>query len=80
MPDLTFLLDLPVAISRERVAQRDGADRDRMEQQDTAFYDRVRLGFLRLAQYAPRYRVFDATKPPEELIAQAMNEIASIAV
>jgi dTMP kinase len=76
-PDLTFVLDLPVAISRERVALRDGLVLDRMEQQDEAFYERVRRGFLSLAERSNRYRVFDATKPPEELIAQAAREIAA---
>ena len=69
--DLTFVLDLPVALSRERVAQRDGGTRDRMEREDPAFYERVRRGFLDLASRAGRYRVLDATKPPEELVAQA---------
>jgi dTMP kinase len=79
IPDLTFVLDLPVALSRERVATRDGASRDRMEQQDIAFYERVRRGFLSLAALEPRYRVLDATKPAEELIAQAQREIPGAA-
>ncbi len=70
--DLTLVLDLPVALSRERVAQRDGGTRDRMEREDPAFYERVRRGFLDLASRAGRYRVLDATKPPEELAAQAL--------
>ncbi len=71
VPDLTFVLDLPVPISRERTAARDGGAGDRMEREDPGFYERVRRGFLDLAERSPRYRVFDATKPPQELIAQA---------
>lgn len=71
LPDLTFVLDLPVAISRERVAARDGSAADRMERQGLDFYERARLGFLDLAARAARYHVLDATKPAEELAAQA---------
>jgi dTMP kinase len=75
VPTMTFVLDLPVALSRERVAQRDGAQRDRMECEDQGFYERVRRGFLDLSAREPRYRVVDATKPPEQLAAQAYEAI-----
>ncbi len=72
--DLTFILDIPVAISRDRVAGR--KERlDRMESEDDGFHERVRAGFLSVATSASRYRVFDATKSPEELLAQALREL-----
>lgn len=76
MPDLTFVLDLPVSLSRERVARRDGGSADRMEREEPAFYERVRRGFLALAARASRYRVLDATRPPEELAAAALAHLA----
>jgi dTMP kinase len=78
VPNLTFVLDLPVAISRERVAARNGGDGDRMEREDPAFYERVRRGFLDLARASSRYHVLDATKPPEELIAQAFQVLSGV--
>jgi dTMP kinase len=75
-PDLTFVLDLPVAVSRERTAARDGGAGDRMERQDEGFYERARLGFLELSHSAPRYRVLDATQEPIELVAEAYDAIA----
>lgn len=69
-PDATLVLDVPVAISRERMASRKAA-LDRMESEDDGFHQRVRDGFLAIATTSPRYRVFDATKPPPELVAQA---------
>ncbi len=75
LPDVTFILDVPVAVSRERVARRDGTASDRMEREDVAFYERVRRGFLDLASRSPRYRVFDATKPSEELVAEAFTAL-----
>lgn len=78
VPNLTFLLDLPVAISRERVATRNAGAGDRMEREDPAFYERVRHGFLDLARASSRYHVLDATKPPEELIAQAFQVLSGV--
>jgi dTMP kinase len=75
VPHRTFILDLPVPVSRERVAARDGEAADRMELQDENFYERARIGFLELAKAAPRYRVLDATKSPRELIAEAADAL-----
>ncbi len=77
-PDLTIVLDLPVAISRERVRART-ADPDRMEAEDDAFHVRVRDGFLALARDGGRYRVFDATRTPEQLVDAALDEILNYA-
>jgi dTMP kinase len=78
MPDLTFVLDLPVRLSRARIGNR-GKNADRIEAQDDAFHERVRDGFLRLASTSQRYRVLDGTKAPEVLVEEAMvavNEVA----
>jgi dTMP kinase len=76
--DRTFVLDLPVPVSRERARLRDAGAGDRMEREDTSFYERARLGFLDLASKSGRYRVLDASKPPEELIAQAYADLAQV--
>jgi dTMP kinase len=56
-PDLTIVLDLPVAAA---VARR-GREPDRMEQRDRAYHERVRAGFLAEARRRPdRVRVVDA--------------------
>ena len=69
-PELTFLVDVPVEVSRERVRARGGADR--LEREDAAFHTRVRDGYLELARrFAHRYVVFDGTRPPEELAGAA---------
>lgn len=77
-PNLTVVLDIPVPISRERVAAR-RLKLDRMESEDDRFHERARDGFLSLAQGNPRYRVFDGTKSPVELVAQAHEALAEIA-
>ncbi|HEX8806737.1 MAG TPA: dTMP kinase [Candidatus Aquilonibacter sp.] len=78
VPDLTFVLDIPVAVSRERACARDAGAGDRMEREGNDFYEWVRRGFLDLAQRAPRYKVIDATKPPEDVAAQAYRVLEAL--
>jgi dTMP kinase len=60
-PDLTLILDLPVALGRARAAARRGAN-DRFEQRDDAFHERVRQGYLAVAAAEPaRCAVVDAS-------------------
>ncbi len=68
MPDLTVLLDLPVAEGRRRTH----GDDDAFQREDDAFHERVRRGYLELAKAEPeRWLLLDATLPAEEL-AQAV--------
>jgi dTMP kinase len=74
-PNLTFLVDVPVELSRERVRARGGADR--MEREDAAFHQRVREGYLQLAQrFSNRFVVLDGTQSPEALAAAAREWLA----
>ena len=58
-PDLTLLLDLPVAMGLKRISNRGQADR--IEQESMAFFDRVRQTYLNRAAMAPqRFAVIDA--------------------
>ena len=60
-PDLTLLLDIPVEIGLERVNDRGDPDRFEQEQQD--FFNRVRAGYLSLAnENSDRYVVIDASQ------------------
>lgn len=66
VPDRTYLLDLPVAIGRERLQVRTGLDR--IEQKGAEYHERVRAGFREIAcQHPQRIRVIDASKPVEEV-------------
>jgi dTMP kinase len=60
-PDLTLLLDAPVAIGTERARGR-GMLADRFEREQTNFFERVRSEYLRMAkQYPVRFELVDAT-------------------
>jgi len=75
VPDLTILLDLPPAAGlgrRERSA-------DRLEAEPAEFHQRVRSGFLALAEAEPeRYVVLDATRPPAEISLEIQERIRDL--
>ncbi len=61
-PDLTLLLDAPVAVGMARAGRR-AAKADRFEREQTAFFEQVRHAYLELAERcAERYRVIDASQ------------------
>jgi dTMP kinase len=65
-PDMTLLLDAPAEIGMQRAQQRGATDR--LESEQISFYERVRAGYLVLAEANPgRYRVVDATRPLQEV-------------
>jgi dTMP kinase len=60
-PDLTLILDLPVATGFARIAARPGGA-DRFERLDREFHERLRQGFLQIAAQEPqRCAVIDAS-------------------
>lgn len=70
-PDLKILLDMPVSEAVPRMAD---SPADRMESAGLAFQERVRKGYLQLAQAAPDiWLVLDATQPAE-VIAEKIRE------
>ena len=81
-PDLTFLLDLPVSVGRERVKKRiqddvglTGVGRrvklDRIEREDASFHRAVRNGFLKLAKKSPsRFKVINAAADIDAIEAE----------
>ncbi|GKW49084.1 dTMP kinase [Halomonas sp. NCCP-2165] len=84
-PDLTLLLDMPLAASQARLASRlaaQGGERDRFEQEREAFFERVRRGYLARAEAAPeRITVIDAARSLErvqaDILARLETEVAA---
>jgi dTMP kinase len=69
-PDLTLLLDLPVATGRARAAGR--GDADRIEVEADAFFERVRARYRERAAAEPeRFRTLDAGQSPAQVLAAA---------
>lgn len=75
-PDLTLLLDLPVDAGLARARGRGPADR--IELENIEFFERVRAAYRARAQTeASRFRVIDAGKPLEDVLAQVETAIAA---
>ncbi|MBV8157816.1 MAG: dTMP kinase [Dyella sp.] len=71
-PDLTLLLDLPVATGRARAAGRGEADR--IENEADAFFERVRATYrARAAEQPERFRVIDASLTQSQVLDAAID-------
>lgn len=67
-PDLTIILDIPLQTGLKRAAIRGGVDR--YERMDEQFHERLRSGFLEIAERQPeRCTVVDATGSIDEIQA-----------
>ncbi len=74
-PDLTILLDLPVAQGRQRAARRSAPDR--IERERSEFFERVRSAYLERARGEPkRIRVVDASAALPAVQAQIRRLMA----
>ena len=70
-PALTLLLDLPVQMGLTRAKSRREGASDRFEAETSAFFERVRAGYLDLARREPRrIEVIDAAAPLEAVQRQ----------
>ena len=70
-PDLTLLLDVPVAVGLQRARGRDAAP-DRIESESESFFERVRAAYRGMAAQQPqRFHVIDASAPLEQVVLAA---------
>jgi dTMP kinase len=75
-PDLTLFFDLPVSIGLQRMNKRDesGQLKNRLDKENSEFYERVREAYLKIIAKEPRrFRVIDSTQSVEEAHAQALE-------
>jgi dTMP kinase len=81
-PDLTILLDIDAETSLARARWRNletGSAETRMDDEDGAFFERVRAGYLRLASAEPkRIRVVDARGTVDVVAENIWREVNSI--
>jgi len=83
-PDLTLLLDLPVAVGLQRARRRnqdtgiEHADQDRFELQRAEFFERVRAAYLVRAAAEPgRVSVIDAGRSADEVTSQIVEVLGA---
>lgn len=73
-PDRTFLLDLPAEAGMARAGAR--GETNRYETLGMAFHRRIREAFLAQAATEPgRFRVIDATQPPDAVSAAMLDAL-----
>jgi len=78
-PDLTILLYVPIEVSEARRSSRASTNRDRMEELNRAFFERVEKGFSAIAAAEPkRVRVIEATQPIEAVADQIWTLVAPL--
>lgn len=81
-PDLTLLLDIEVATGFDRIAQRYlelGESADRFEQEDRSFHERVRSGYLQLAEEEPeRFRIVNAAQNPDAVASDVWKTVQDV--
>ena len=76
IPDKTFLFDLPVDVALSRLGNR---QRDRIEATGVNFLEKVRNGFLTLAeQESDRYIILDGQNQSEELEKDISSQVLRI--
>lgn len=76
LPDCTILLDMDIAEGRRRVGARDTGGEDRMEREPDAFFEKVRAGYLELAEREPdRFVVIDASATADAVEREIVGAI-----
>lgn len=76
-PDLVILLDIDPEIGLARAASR--GDKDRFEQEDMAFFHRVRRIYLERAAAMPkRYRIIDSSAERDSVRRQILDVLEAL--
>jgi dTMP kinase len=70
-PDITFLIDVPVEHAFSRIQDR--ASNNRYEKLGLEFHQKVRNGFLKLADENARIVLIDGTKTPQEIFEKIIK-------
>ncbi len=74
-PDLTLVLDLPVNVGLRRL----GRNLDRIEREAVEFHDRVRQGYLRIAEDEPdRVKVVDAAGTADDTFSDVKRLVEKL--
>jgi dTMP kinase len=76
-PSLTFVFDISVAVSMERL-KKSGKALDRLEKSGREFYEKVRDGYLQLSRRYPRRIIIVPGEAPVETIALTVRDRLSV--
>ena len=75
-PDITFFIDIPVSLAFERIKGR--LTNNRYEKFGHEFHQKVRDGFLDLAEKNPRIKTIDGTMSIEKIFSKIIQQFPSL--
>ena len=78
LPDITFFIDIPVEVAENRKAKDKHISLDRIEVSEINFYEKVREGYLFLAEKENRIKRLDGTKTIPEIHNEIISHITSL--
>ena len=78
IPDLTFIIDIPVRIAEERKLQKEKAQLDRLEILDEVFFNKVRNGYLKMANEEKRFRIINGELDKKNISEIIFNEVKNL--
>ncbi|MBR5329334.1 MAG: dTMP kinase [Firmicutes bacterium] len=77
-PDLTLVIDVPVEVSAERVSVSRGEPKDRLEQEKSDFFHRVRQGFLAEAEKDDSIAVINGVRSEAEVFEDIVAALENV--
>ncbi len=77
-PDLSFIIDIPVEVAELRKMEKEEEQLDRLEILDSEFFNRVREGYLIMAQQEERFKVIDGVLSIESINEKILNEVKKL--
>ena len=78
IPDITFIIDIPVEVAVKRKSEKTHQELDRIEVSSNDFFEKVRNGYLTLAKNEKRFRVIDGTQSIETIHKLIINYIEEL--
>lgn len=73
-PDITFVLDIPVAVSASRLKKR--GDLNIYDQKDDVYKNNMRQGYLQMVKHEPeRFKVINADRKLHDIVQEIMTHL-----
>jgi dTMP kinase len=76
IPDITFFLDIPVDEANRRKKAHNRVELDRIEISSNEFYEKVRNGYLTLAEKETRFKIIDGMMNEQDIHKTIIKELA----
>lgn len=78
VPDITFIIDIPVEVAVKRKSEKTHQELDRIEVSSNDFFEKVRNGYLTISKKEKRFRVIDGTQSIKTIHKLIINYIEEL--